>query len=267
MLNMCENKCSFTVALLGSDGYYGVLHVVDDSLVRRQTAFGRTALHAAVAEDRIEIVHALIARGADVRATDAFRRTPLDVAIARNAYACERILRHRLLQRYDAADKTTQMTTPRNTNTADKSTLNDDIPEKETHGSARVSSDGPAADKTSCFKSPRDHASKAYVITLETKPFNCDVIRPTTVNVTKAIGREKTAKYVAVSKRTSTRAQSAKYYHSKYHCVVDEFQPEANRYTKIAFYSRLQTAVHNSILQITHFCSLIKIKCRHDLLT
>ncbi|XP_061162439.1 microtubule-associated protein 9-like [Saccostrea echinata] len=57
------------------------------------THFGRTALHAAVCKDRIQIVNMLLDAGASVHVYDRYSQSPVDVAKSYNSFQCEKRLR------------------------------------------------------------------------------------------------------------------------------------------------------------------------------
>ncbi|XP_062580304.1 uncharacterized protein LOC134242236 [Saccostrea cucullata] len=57
------------------------------------THFGRTALHAAVCKDRIQIVNMLLDAGATVHVYDIYSQSPVTIAKSYNSFQCEKRLR------------------------------------------------------------------------------------------------------------------------------------------------------------------------------
>ena len=68
-------------------------HLITGVNVNGRTHFGRTALHAAVCKDRIQIVNMLLDAGAAVHMYDVYSQSPVDMAKSHNSFQCEKRLR------------------------------------------------------------------------------------------------------------------------------------------------------------------------------
>ena len=62
------------------------IYITAECIVKHQTPFGRTTLHAAAAGDHVDIVGALLGAGAIASTQDSNGFSPMDVATSNGAF-------------------------------------------------------------------------------------------------------------------------------------------------------------------------------------
>ena len=198
---------------------------LDPRLLEEQTTqFGRTALHAAAAADRPKVLQLLLSSGARMYATDAFDQKPVDVATQFSCYLAERLLKYWVLRRRTAwGGDGSDIKSPER-RSAERSHVSPRTASAHTRmprtlGVRHVTLHSDQANDDQSYDSRLNMWAETGMWAPTCNPGEpngpCKDLLYETVN--NARSAKLSGRNTRVSKPTSFRAQSAKYYHGRFH--------------------------------------------------